>query len=126
MAIQSLDRNIKIHGNGTSIWGPSKGTFVVGRMELNDFCEGGPYELQLFSPLGKLKNGQNTEWHHYTDKQIEKEVNKHFLPIVREHYPEYRIRRIAWSEQGMQPDGGWSFDVIANNDEVNKIKGTYR
>jgi hypothetical protein len=95
---------VVINGNGTSIWGESKGAYKVTKMTVHDLDEGEPYELRLY--------GEGTEWYNYTDKQIEKEVNDHFKPIIQEMYPNHTIKCITWSEQGMQPEGGWSFDII--------------
>ena len=96
---------ITITGCGDSLWGKSKGEFIVDEIEFNDFCDTDqPYELQLF--------GKNTKWWGYTDSQIVKEVNDKFLKLVQVHYPNYTVEEITWSEQGMQPENGWSFDII--------------
>jgi len=103
---------VKIKGNGTSLWGESKGEFSVSKAKIFtfDFNHGEePVELQLF--------GKNTEWYHYTDEQIERNVNKHFLSAIRKDFPQNKILMITWSEQGMQPDGGWSFDIICKQPE---------
>ena len=102
---------IKITGCGDSLWGKSKGEFTVDRLEFNNFCETDqPYELQVFGP--------DTKWQHYTDSQIAKEVDELLKSKVQEHYPKYTIDYITWSEQGMQPDGGWSFDVIIEEELI--------
>jgi hypothetical protein len=102
---------VRIHGDGSSIWGPSKGTFIVDKMLLDELNDGRPYELQLFTVNTDNKSGQNTEWHHYTDNLIQREVNEAFLPQVRKLYPNHRVESICWSESGMQPKNGWSFDI---------------
>jgi hypothetical protein len=101
---------VKITGCGDSLWGESAGEFIVDQMLFNNFCGNDevPYELQLF--------GKNTKWQHYTDNQIEEEVNKYFLPIVQKQYPIFSVIQIIWSEQGMQPDNGWSFDIIVEEE----------
>lgn len=96
-----------VTGDGTSLWcekEKSKRTFEVTSMKLNNLCGGEePYELQLFGP--------DHEWFHYTDRRIQKEVEKNMLPLMKELYPKAKITGIEWSEQGMQPDKGWSFDI---------------
>jgi hypothetical protein len=100
-----------INGCGDSLWGKSLGEFTVNRMEFNDFCDTEqPYELQLFGP--------KTKWQHYTDSQICAEVNEKLLQIVKDKYPKYTVEYITWSEQGMQPDKGWSFDIIIEEELV--------
>lgn len=107
-----------IEGNGSSLWGPSYGSFRVDRIEMNyiaDECEKNDYfgELRAYGP--------DTEWSHYTDRKIEEEMNarKTALAFIRKTIAEklgvkpkeVKMPKISWSEQGMQPDGGWSFDV---------------
>lgn len=101
--------NISISGDGTSLWCPSEQSereFVITEMNTRNFLDSDePYELVLHGP--------ETEWVHYTDNGIEKEVNKHFIPLVQKMYPDHVVKRITWSEQGMQPENGWSFDIHA-------------
>lgn len=98
---------VVVRGDGTSLWcdsDKSKREFVVTEMETRN-CHGSdePYELVLYGP--------DTEWFHYTDDGIEDSVNKQFVRIVQDRYPHHVIKRITWSEHGMQPDKGWSFDI---------------
>lgn len=98
---------ITVKGNGTSLWGESDKEYVLTRYEvedMSDYDEGleGHGELQVF--------GKNTDWFQYTDRQIEKEVKKKLKPLV-EAKLKKKVTYIGWSEQGMQPDGGWSFDI---------------
>lgn len=106
---RKLDKQYTIAGKGNSLWGPSVGQFSVDSFIVNeiDYEEGKgvePYELQLF--------GENTEWFHYTDSQIEREVNDQIVPLLKQQFPQHDIERVTWSEQGMQPDSGWSFDIF--------------
>ncbi len=101
-----------VTGKGDSLWCKKEVTkgvkFKVSHYQLNDFLDTGePYELQLFGPT--------TEWVHYTDSGIRKGVNDALLPFLRATYPDYKIDHISWSEQGMQPENGWSFDIITKN-----------
>lgn len=106
--------SVAVRGDGTSLWCSSEQSdreFVVTEMSTRN-CHGSdePYELVL--------RGSETEWVHYTDNGIEKSVNKHFVPLVQEMYPDFVVKRITWSEQGMQPDGGWSFDIHASRRRI--------
>lgn len=106
---QHFETEHTITGLGDSLWGPSAGEFKVDSWLINtiDYREGNgeePYELQLY--------GSNTEWYHYTDSQIESEVNEKILPWLKQQFPTHNIDEVTWSEQGMQPDNGWSFDII--------------
>lgn len=98
---------VSIEGDGSSLWcDDSKGEYVVTDMEIDNFCDTeDPYELVLHGP--------DTKWEHYTDHGIEENVNRVFVPLVQRAYPNHTIVRITWSEQGMQPDNGWSFDIHA-------------
>jgi hypothetical protein len=106
--IKTFEKSFKVEGRGNSLWcslEESKREFEVTGYLFNNFCDTGePYELQLFGP--------ETEWFHYTDTGIQRDVNKHLKQWVQEQYPDYEIIKIVWSEQGMQPSGGWSFDII--------------
>ena len=98
---------VSVFGDGTSLWCPadrSRGEFVVTEMRTRNFLDSDdPYELVLYGPA--------TSCDHYTDRGIEKSVNKHFVPLVQKMYPDHVIKRITWSEHGMQPENGWSFDI---------------
>lgn len=102
--------SVKISGDGTSLWCSSEESgrdFVITEMRTRNCHDSDdPYELVLF--------GSETEWVHYTDNGIEKDVNNHFVPLVQKMYPDHIVKRITWSEQGMQPENGWSFDIHAS------------
>lgn len=99
--------SVAVCGDGTSLWCPAERSgreFMINEMRIRNCHDSDePYELVLFGP--------ETEWVHYTDDGIEKDINKHFVPIVQKMYPSHVIKRITWSEQGMQPEDGWSFDI---------------
>jgi len=122
-----------IKGDGSSLWGESSGTYNITSAKVrvydyyldpdNIFTNEGQVdesedktklsgELQLF--------GENTNWYQYTDDRISKEVNAskvirdEVLKQVKMYHPNIGVKDvewIVWSEQGMQPDNGWSFDV---------------
>lgn len=96
---------VSIEGDGSSLWcEDSRGEYVVTDMETRNLCDADePYELVL--------RGPKTKWEHYTDDAIEENVNRVFVPLVQKAYPRHTIVRITWSEQGMQPYDGWSFDI---------------
>ena len=106
--------SVVVRGNGTSLWcdpEKSRREFVVNEMHTRN-CHGSdePYELVLYGP--------ETEWSHYTDEGIEESVNKSFVRLVQERYPDHVIKRVTWSEQGMQPENGWSFDIHSSSRRI--------
>lgn len=96
-----------ISGNGTSLWSASKGKYPVTRGTLRgclfDEYPRGIWELCLYGPT--------LQWFQYTDQQIVAEVRSKLTPLLEEKIG-HKISHIGWSEQGMQPDRGWSFDVV--------------
>lgn len=111
-------KTITVTGKGNSLWCDQDKTknvkFKVNEIELNNMEDGSPYEVQAFGP--------KTEWYHYTDSGIENELSKKLLPVLKKAYPDYNITGIGWSEQGMQPEGGWSFDIDAEPKKKSKKK----
>ena len=99
-----------VTGKGDSLWCSSHDTkgieFKLDKASLNDL-DGEPYELCLYGP--------KTEWFHYTDSGIENQVSKKMVPWLKKQYPDHNITKVCWSEQGMQPDKGWSFDIIVKD-----------
>ena len=94
-----------IVGDGTSIWGKSKGKFVITYASFDEEC-------------GSLSlSGPKTHWTHYTDRGIEKCLSKNesLKEYIRSLVSGKKLKKniqISWSEQGMQPEHGWNFDVI--------------
>jgi hypothetical protein len=122
--IRKIEPNT-VTGKGDSLWGNSKGTFTVDRVEINyvnwvAYPTNGPTDklhvsVSLFGPTTRPEQ--------YTDTGIVKELNKNtrLLRVVRSMVlsalKEAKILRIppirlilSWSEWGMQPEGGWNFD----------------
>jgi hypothetical protein len=118
-------RPITINGNGTSLWGDSKGKFTIDRIEVG-------YINWVAYPKDTKSNfhtsislfGEETRWFQYTDRRIEIAVNRHktlFKAIrqqIQEKLTEAKIARplpeklqLSWSEQGLQPAHGWNFDL---------------
>lgn len=105
-----FDIKITIQGNGSSLWAgkDSEGEWeithgILHGCTIDEFADdGGIWHLQLFGP--------RTHWKHYTDKLIEKEVNKLLREFVSEKI-ENPVVDICWSERDMQPSNGWDFDV---------------
>lgn len=113
---------IQVKGNGTSLWGKSDEVYTVDKIILNynnqnnehcaeDFGKSFWGEIQMFGP--------NTKWFHYTDKAISEKLNtKQFVKVItgiieKELGKKITDFKISWSEQGMQSEKGWSFDVSA-------------
>lgn len=117
-------RTQKFKGNGSSLWGESKGTFTVNDMEV-DYINWVSYPKDpapLFASM--TLTGPNTDWFQYTDDSIVKGIRKNLTVIVALRLAIQRklndagitrklpaTLKISWSEQGMQPDKGWNFDV---------------
>jgi hypothetical protein len=93
--------NVTVNGKGDSLWGKSSGEFVLNRME-DDYRDGKIASVAVFGP--------NTNWTQYTDTRIEKEVLQKLRPLLEEMFG-HTIEELTWSEQGLQPDKGWNFDV---------------
>lgn len=98
-----LDPPLVIEGDGSSMWGDSAGAYTVTRVMLAYVSdEGGTFgELQA--------EGEGLDWFQYTDRAIEATMHD-LLPVISELLGA-EVTRISWSEQGMQPDRGWSFDI---------------
>ena len=111
-----------VTGNGTSLWGNSKGEFKIESFEIGyinwvDY----PKEDRLHFSIDVF--GPNLNWFQYTDESIEKSLreNDKFMEAIkkelREKLDENNIQRLipnelyfSWSEQGLQPEKGWNFD----------------
>ena len=122
--IRKIEPN-EVKGKGNSLWGDSKGTFMVDRVEVN-YINWVAYPTN--TPTDKLHVsvsmfGPTTLPEQYSDTGIVKELNKNprLLRVIRSMVlsalKEAKLLRIppirlvfSWSEWGMQPDGGWNFD----------------
>jgi len=106
------EQKLVVSGNGTSIWGDSNGEYKITRAEyhISDFSDTSA-SLSLF--------GENLTWSQYTDEQIEKQVKSLMVPVILENTGR-EIERLGWSEQGLQPEDGWNFDVILTNQKSPK------
>jgi len=87
-----------IKGAGDSFWGNSSGEYNVTKIELKT-SDWDPNWGEL------IAYGPNLRWFQYTDTHIDEEMEK----LVKTVFP--KVTDVYWSEQGMQPDDGWSFDV---------------
>lgn len=98
--------NLEIKGKGDSLWCKSDEVYQINKWKWVSYHEDGDEfdygNIELF--------GHNTNWYQYTDSNIEKEVNKVLSPILSKQL-DCKVG-ICWSEQGMQPDKGWNFDVF--------------
>jgi hypothetical protein len=98
--------NTNIQGGGNSIWGKSNDLYQINQITIEImYFDNDNYaaSLEVF--------GKNTNWSQYTDRKIEKEVNTVFKGIIEEKTGK-KVKKIGWSEQGMQPKLGWNFDII--------------
>ena len=90
-----------IKGDGSSIWGESKGTFRVDKIVVDWDKEEECGNVDMF--------GKGIKSCQYTDDGIEKEVIK-LLPLIAKHIGR-PLESISWSEYGMQSEKGWNFDI---------------
>lgn len=115
----------KFKGNGTSLWGKSDGTYSVNQMEVG-YVNWVAYPEDLTRRLHASVSlfGPNTEWVQYTDSAIIASVRKNLILLVAIRAEIKRqlkaagitqelpaTLKISWSEHGMQPIGGWNFDI---------------
>lgn len=113
---------LKVTGNGSSLWGKSDDEYTVKKGEVG-YINWMHYSDNdsLFASLSLFGT---MNWFQYTNKQIEKQLNENIclkewiITIVKEKLATKNLDdkipsnvKIGWSEQGMQPDGGWNFDV---------------
>lgn len=86
-----------ISGNGSSLWGQSKGRYLITSISV----EGD--NVEFFGP--------KTKWSQYTDNRIEKEINNpKIIELIKKKMGVSGDWYLSWSEQGMQPTDGWNFD----------------
>jgi len=119
------NKPVTVSGNGTSIWGESKGRYQITSIKVgyinwvaypDDECEKLHASVDMYGP--------NTECIQYTDRGIVNSLNRNdeFKRMVKEAIQSKldanKIYRelpknieINWSETGMQPVCGWNFDV---------------
>lgn len=96
---------ITISSAGDSFWSSDpERTITVDKTLFKEDEEGNLYEVLVYGPT--------TKWQDYTDSGISQGVNEKILPIIQKKYPHIQIKGLSWSEQGMQPSSGWSFDVF--------------
>lgn len=115
-----------VKGNGSSLWGKSNDEYTVNRFEVDSidwlYDRAHIDPKRIFASVSVF--GKNTKWFQYTDRGITKSLksNKEFLDKIREaivkqivdneiELPVPSEVQIGWSEQGMQPENGWNFDV---------------
>ena len=92
-----------IEGNGSSIWGESNGKYEVLGFEVEDVYNENDYANVVFF-------GNNLRWYQYTDRQIPKELLSKFRAELETEFGR-RVKELYWTEQGMQPEEGWSIGV---------------
>jgi hypothetical protein len=108
-----MNKSYKVTGKGNSFWGKSKGEFEVNKFSvIYSAPRSGEDQTKGSHFLSVNVFGTNIDWFQYTDTQIEKEIK----PIIAEYLKEngWELITCSWSEQGLQPDKGWNFDVGAN------------
>jgi|SRR6185503_7204304 len=97
----------KLTGNNTSLWGNTKGKeFLVNEFGISySTLQEDIYFLSLDA------YGPNLDWQAYTDRKIEKDIQTAAAKYLKSK--KFKLKTLSWSEQGMQNDGKWNFDVKA-------------
>ena len=91
----------KVEGKGDSIWGASNSTYSITHWE-DTYFDGDFVSIIVY--------GENTQCYQYTDTRIPHQVLQYLRPALKKRFGR-TIKRLSWSEQGMQPENGWNFDV---------------
>lgn len=99
-------KNVTISGDGSSRWGKSKEEYEL-QTALINYVDNETKDNSKYVEI--IVKGKNTKWFQYTDNKIEKELKE----ILKEKFKEFGLNlvKFGWSEQGMQPEKGWSFDA---------------
>lgn len=98
-------------GDGSSLWGDSKGEFKIDSGDIRYDNNNGFCSLNLYGP--------ETKWFHYTDKGIEKDFMTKLSPVLSKELG-VNVTKLTWSEQGLQPEDGWNLDVKYMKDNKNE------
>lgn len=116
---------VEVHGNGTSLWGESKGLFTVDSVSV-DYINWVSYPKQADKDkihASVTLSGPNTDGNIYTDKSVEFWLSKNnrlkgiIRKLVEGKLKEAGISRrlpafyLNWSEYGMQGEKFWNFDL---------------
>lgn len=100
---------LRIRSNGKSLWGKYRRTFKISNVEIR---YGGFFDSEVHGPGGSLTiygEPEKMPWDVYGDEGIEK-------TLLKELGSRFNIETLGWSEQGMQNDGIWNFDVRFHKD----------
>ena len=95
-----------VSANGTSLWRETKAKFDIDSFEL--LGKPTPTEKKFYH-ASISAYGKNLPWDVYTDQGIEKEIINHIRKFMLKKG--WNVRAVSWSEQGLQQDGAWNFDV---------------
>ena len=114
-----------LEGDGSSLWGNSRGIFPVVHVEVH-YVNWSSYPENAKTDnihASVTLSGPTTSGEHYTDSGLQKAASKNavILAAVRE-LVEIKLAKagikqrvpafyLGWSEWGMQPDNGWNFDL---------------
>jgi hypothetical protein len=121
----TLNPPIEVHGNGTSLWGNSNGTFTVDSVSV-DYINWESYPKNAATDrihCSVTMEGPTTDGNIYTDKSVEFWLSKNnrlkgvVRKIVEGRLAQAGIKRklpafcFSWSEYGMQGEKFWNFDL---------------
>lgn len=120
-----IEPPVEVHGNGTSLWGESKGLFTVDSVSV-DYINWVSYPQNAKTDkihASVTLSGPNTDGNVYTDTSVEFWLSKNnrlkgiIRKLVEAKLIEAGIKRrlpafyLNWSEYGMQGEKFWNFDL---------------
>lgn len=116
----------RLEGDGSSIWGDSRGTYTVNSVTVDYVNWTIPDALAANEPIhaSVTLKGPKTRDYHYTDKAIPKAVSNNpvIMAAVKRLVQGYLDKAgvkftipdgiyVTWSEWGMQTKKTWNFDL---------------
>jgi len=98
--VTAPEAGFDVTGDGSSLWGDSKATYHVDRLEF----QAHPWTTE-FATLKAFGDPEAMPFHAYTDRAIEQQIAHR----AKQLFPQ--IVKLCWSEAGMNKEGAWDFDV---------------
>ena len=113
-----------IKGNGSSLRGQSSDSYIINKVicDNDGFISFETKKNDIIANFTIDVKGKNIDWEQYTDNGIEKEISKNYYvyTAIQDYLENYLKKycvisltkcKITWSDQGMQSDKNWNFDV---------------
>lgn len=122
---------VKVKCKGDSLWGEAKQQVCQPKTGEFGYCSWKPGKVELESLFISLSLfGPGFVLAHYTDSGIPKgllksrafcnQVRSEAFKLLKQRGVEETIPQVMsldWSEQGLQPEGGWNFDVTFKHED---------